>query len=69
MPRMETGHTVTPTPYNELGAKGAGESGTIGPLPAIMNAVLDALRPVGVKHIDMPLSPPRVWAAIKEARQ
>ena len=69
MPRMETGHTVTPTPYNELGAKGAGESGIIGPPPAIMNAVLDALRPVGVKHIDMPLSPPRVWAAIKEARQ
>jgi carbon-monoxide dehydrogenase large subunit len=68
MPRMETGHTVTPTPYNLLGAKGVGESGIIGPPPAIVNAVLDALRPVGVKHIDMPLSPPRVWAAIQEAR-
>jgi carbon-monoxide dehydrogenase large subunit len=68
MPHMETGHTVTETPYNPLGAKGIGESGVIGPPPAITNAVLDALRPLGVEHIDMPLTAPRVWAAIQGAR-
>lgn len=69
IPRLETGHTVTTTPYNPLGAKGVGESGIIGPAPSIVNAVLDALRPLGVDHIDMPLTPPRVWAAIQENKQ
>jgi carbon-monoxide dehydrogenase large subunit len=69
MPYMETAHTVTPTPYNPLGAKGIGESGVIGPPPAVTNAVLDALRPLGVTHIDMPLTPPRLWAAIQEAQR
>jgi carbon-monoxide dehydrogenase large subunit len=68
MPYMETAHTVTPSPLNPLGAKGIGESGVIGPPPAITNAVLDALRPLGVTHIDMPLTPARVWAAIQEAQ-
>jgi carbon-monoxide dehydrogenase large subunit len=68
MPRLETGHTVTPTPYNPLGAKGIGESGAMGSPPALVNAVLDALRPVGVRHLDMPLTPPRVWAAIQDAK-
>jgi len=53
----------TPTPLNELGAKGIGESGTIGATPAVQNAVVDALSHLGVRHIDMPLSPERVWQA------
>jgi aerobic carbon-monoxide dehydrogenase large subunit len=57
----------TPTPLNELGAKGIGESGTIGATPAVQNAVVDALSPFGVRHIDMPLSPERVWQAIQTA--
>jgi carbon-monoxide dehydrogenase large subunit len=69
MPDMETAHTITPSPLNPLGAKGIGESGVIGPPPALVNAVLDALRPIGVDHLDMPLTPPRVWAAIQEARR
>jgi carbon-monoxide dehydrogenase large subunit len=69
MPHLETAHTVTETPYNPLGAKGIGESGIIGPPPAITNAVLDALRPLGVEHVDMPLTPARVWAAIQGAHQ
>ena len=47
--------TVTPTPFNPLGAKGIGEAATIGSTPAIVNAVVDALRPLGVRHLDMPL--------------
>jgi carbon-monoxide dehydrogenase large subunit len=69
MPYLETAHTVTPSPLNPLGAKGIGESGVIGPPPAVTNAVLDALRPLGVNHLDMPLTPARVWAAIQEAKQ
>jgi carbon-monoxide dehydrogenase large subunit len=61
-------HTVTPTPHNPLGAKGVGEAGTIGATAALMNAVLDALAPLGVEHLDMPYSPHRVWEAIQEAR-
>jgi carbon-monoxide dehydrogenase large subunit len=67
-PLLELDHTVTPAPDNELGAKGAGEAGTIASTPAVVNAVMDALSPLGIRHIDMPLSPPRVWAAIQEAR-
>lgn len=64
VPAWETDHTVTPTPNNPLGAKGVGESGTTGSTPAVQNAVIDALRPFGVRHLDMPLTPERVWRAI-----
>jgi len=52
------------TPANPLGVKGAGEAGTVGAMPAIMNAVVDALAPLGVRHLDMPASPERVWRAM-----
>ncbi|MGQ0669636.1 MAG: xanthine dehydrogenase family protein molybdopterin-binding subunit [Actinomycetota bacterium] len=68
LPRFETAHTETPTPLNPLGAKGIGESATIGSTPAVQSAVVDALSHLGVRHIDMPLSPERVWRAIREAR-
>lgn len=68
VPMLELDRTTTPSPVNELGAKGAGEAGTIASTPAIVNAVIDALSPLGIKHIDMPLSAPRVWAAMQEAR-
>jgi carbon-monoxide dehydrogenase large subunit len=58
----------TPTPHNPLGAKGIGESGTIGATPAVQNAVIDSLAHLGVRHIDMPLHPMRVWEAIRTAR-
>ncbi|CAH1652639.1 MULTISPECIES: xanthine dehydrogenase family protein molybdopterin-binding subunit [unclassified Chelatococcus] len=57
----------TPTANNPLGVKGAGEAGTIGALPSIMNAIIDALSPLGVRHIDMPATPERVWRAIRNA--
>ncbi len=65
VPSIETGRIETPAPSNTLGAKGAGEGGCIGAPPAIVNAVLDALAPLGVDHLDMPLDPNTVWAAIK----
>ena len=65
VPDLELGHTVTPSPHHPIGAKGVGESPTVGSPPAIVNAILDALRPGGVKHIDMPCSPARVWAAMQ----
>jgi carbon-monoxide dehydrogenase large subunit len=65
---FETGRTETPTPLNPLGAKGIGESGTIGSTPAVQNAVVDALAHLGVRHVDMPATPERVWRAISEAR-
>jgi carbon-monoxide dehydrogenase large subunit len=58
----------TPAPSNPLGAKGTGEAGCIGVPPAILNAVHDALRPLGVTRVDLPLTPYRVWAAIRAAR-
>ena len=64
LPSFETYNTETPTPRNPLGAKGIGESGTIGSTPAIQNAVVDALSHLGVRHIDMPTTPERVWKAI-----
>ena len=67
IPMVETATTVTPTPNNPLGAKGIGESGTIGSTPAVQNAVIDAVAHLGVRHIDMPLTPERVWNAIREA--
>ena len=68
LPSFETLHMETPTPHNPLGAKGIGESGTIGATPAVQNAVIDALAHLGVRHIDMPLHPMRVWEAIQAAR-
>jgi len=68
LPSFETAHTVTPTTANPLGAKGIGESATIGSTPAVQSAVIDALSHLGVRHIDMPLSPERVWRAIRDAR-
>jgi carbon-monoxide dehydrogenase large subunit len=67
-PRFELDRTCTPTPLNPLGAKGVGELGTIGSTPCVVGAVLDALAPLGVTHLDMPLKPERVWQAIREAR-
>jgi carbon-monoxide dehydrogenase large subunit len=58
---------VTPSPSNPLGIKGVGEAGTIGAAPAIANAVIDALGPLGVRHLDLPLTPERIWRAIQAA--
>jgi carbon-monoxide dehydrogenase large subunit len=65
---FETANTETPTPLNALGAKGIGESATIGSTPAVQNAVVDALSHLGVRHIDLPCSPQRVWRAVQDAR-
>ncbi|MFB6155287.1 MAG: xanthine dehydrogenase family protein molybdopterin-binding subunit [Haloferacaceae archaeon] len=67
VPEIEWESTVTPCPHNALGVKGVGEAGAIGATPAVVNAVVDALEPLGVETIDMPLSPERVWTAIEEA--
>jgi aerobic carbon-monoxide dehydrogenase large subunit len=67
-PTLEVSRTETPTDVNPLGVKGAGETGTIASTPAVVNAVVDALAPFGITHIDMPLTPERVWRAIAEAR-
>jgi carbon-monoxide dehydrogenase large subunit len=64
LPMFETGFTVTPSPVNPLGVKGVGEAGTIAASPVIVNAVVDALSDLGVRHIDMPLRPEKVWRAI-----
>ncbi|MFO7246109.1 MAG: molybdopterin cofactor-binding domain-containing protein [Thermaerobacter sp.] len=68
LPSFETDRTVTPSPTNPLGVKGVGEAGTIGSTPCVVNAVIDALAHLGVRHIDMPLRPSRVWAAIQQAK-
>src|SRR5207244_6675408 len=67
LPNVEVVHMETPTPINALGAKGIGESGTIGSTPAVQSAVIDAVSHLGVRHIDIPLTPERVWRAIREA--
>jgi carbon-monoxide dehydrogenase large subunit len=67
VPSIEAASTETPTPRNPLGAKGIGESGTIGAMPAVQNAVVDALSHLGVRHVDMPCTPERVWRAVREA--
>jgi carbon-monoxide dehydrogenase large subunit len=68
LPDFVTETVETPSPLNPLGAKGVGEAGCIGAPPAIVNAVLDALAPLGVKSIDMPLKPEKVWALVQAAR-
>lgn len=65
VPDWETGFTVTPSPHHPIGAKGIGESATVGSPPAVVNAVVDALAPYGVVHMDMPCTPARVWAAMQ----
>ncbi|HYD09953.1 MAG TPA: xanthine dehydrogenase family protein molybdopterin-binding subunit, partial [Acidimicrobiales bacterium] len=64
LPSFECQVTETPTPHNPLGAKGIGESGTIGAPPAVQNAVIDALSHLGVRHLDLPVTAQRVWQAI-----
>jgi carbon-monoxide dehydrogenase large subunit len=68
LPSFVTDRTVTPSTTNPLGVKGVGEAGTIGAPPAVVNAVIDALQPLGVTHIDKPVTPERVWRAIQEAK-
>jgi len=65
MPYIETDHTVTPSPVNPLGVKGVGEAGTIGCSPAVVNSVVDALSPLGVRHLDMPMTPEKIWKVIQ----
>ena len=65
--KFDTGRTVTPSPVNPLGVKGAGETGTIASTPAIANAVMDALSPFGVSHLDIPLTPAKLWTAMHNA--
>jgi carbon-monoxide dehydrogenase large subunit len=67
MPPLILGETVTPNPFNPLGVKGVGEAGTNGAPAAVANAVMDALAPLGITHIDMPYTPPKLWEAIRQA--
>jgi carbon-monoxide dehydrogenase large subunit len=69
LPSFERRPQETPSPINPLGAKGIGESGTIGATPAVQNAVVDALAHLGVRHIDIPTTSERVWTAISDATQ
>jgi carbon-monoxide dehydrogenase large subunit len=66
VPDWETGHTVTPSPHHPIGAKGIGESATVGSPPTVVNAIVDALEPYGVRHLEMPCTPDRVWRAISQ---
>ncbi|HXX29110.1 MAG TPA: molybdopterin cofactor-binding domain-containing protein [Myxococcaceae bacterium] len=68
LPKYETERTVTPSPVNPLGVKGVGEAGTIASTAAVANAVLDALAPYGIVHVDIPLTPAKVWQAIQDAK-
>jgi carbon-monoxide dehydrogenase large subunit len=67
IPWIEADRTETPSPSNPLGAKGIGESGTIGATPAIVNAVVDALSPLGVRHVDMPLTAHKIWQILRQS--
>jgi carbon-monoxide dehydrogenase large subunit len=67
IPRIRTSFLVSPAPGNPLGAKGIGEAGCVGAPPAVVSAVCDALKPFGIQHIDMPLTPPKIWRAIQDA--
>ncbi|MDH3444741.1 MAG: molybdopterin-dependent oxidoreductase, partial [Deltaproteobacteria bacterium] len=66
IPRFQLSRTETPTPVNPLGIKGVGEAGTVGSTPAVVNAVVDALAPLGVENIDMPLTPQKIWRLCRE---
>ena len=66
-PHWDTSKTVTPSPHHPLGAKGVGESPNVGSPAAFVNAVIDALSPFGVRHIDMPITRDKVWRAIRDA--
>lgn len=68
LPSYETDRTVTPTPVNPLGVKGVGEAGSIASTPAVANAVIDALLPFGISHLDLPLTPARIWQSIHAAK-
>ncbi len=68
IPRMETARTVTPSPVNPMGVKGVGEAGTIGATPALVNAVVDALAPFGVRHVDLPVKRERIWQILRKAK-
>jgi len=68
IPNYVMDSTITPSPSNPLGVKGVGEAGTIGATPAIANAVMDALSPLGIRHLDLPLRPERIWRAIQQAK-
>jgi carbon-monoxide dehydrogenase large subunit len=68
LPRLNLARTETPTPVNPLGIKGIGEAGTIGSTPAVVSAVMDALAPFGVSHIDMPLTPQKIWSLCEEKK-
>jgi aerobic carbon-monoxide dehydrogenase large subunit len=68
VPDWETGFTVTPSPHHPIGAKGIGESATVGSPPTIVNAICDALAPYGVRHVDMPCTPSRVWEAMQDGK-
>jgi carbon-monoxide dehydrogenase large subunit len=68
LPMYESDRTVTPSPVNPLGVKGAGEAGTIASTAATANAVIDALAPFGITHLDMPLTPSRIWAAMQQSK-
>jgi carbon-monoxide dehydrogenase large subunit len=61
--------TITPSPTNDLGVKGVGEAGTIAASAAVINAIVDALSPFGIKHVDMPATPDKLWRMMKEARK
>ena len=69
IPNIQLDRTITPSPTNELGVKGIGEAGTIAATAAIINAICDAVSPLGIKHVDMPATPDRLWNQIKEARK
>jgi carbon-monoxide dehydrogenase large subunit len=69
VPHIESSHTCTPSPVNPLGVKGVGEAGTIGCSPAVVNSVVDALSHLGVRHIDMPLTPEKIWKLIQAGGQ
>ena len=67
MPPMTLGETITPNPFNPLGVKGVGECGTNGAPPSVANALMDALAPLGIDHVDMPYTAPKLWQLIRQA--
>jgi carbon-monoxide dehydrogenase large subunit len=69
VPEMKTDETITPSPHNPLGVKGVGEAGTIAAPQAVVNAVCDALEPFGIDHIDMPITPEKVWQAVADVEE